>query len=126
MPNERILYSFENSVLLVSFLKDAVVTGANLEEIYAFARSCAKGKRYGLLFEAFGHFTITEDALEYLGENPNNKHIIAKAYVIDSKEERTKIKLHIIFDKPELKPFTFPDKESALQWLYRMIIASEK
>lgn len=126
MQNERILHSFENSVLLISFLKDAVVTRANLEAIYEFANRSANGKRYGVLFEAFGPYTVEEGALEFITRNPHNKNVIAKAYVVDTKEAKMKTSLHVIFDKPEIKPFTFPDKQNALQWLYRMIIVSEK
>lgn len=126
MQNDRILCSFENGVLLVSFMNDAVISRKDLEEIYSYANTMAKGKRYGVLFEAFGRYTVNEDALEYMVKNPNNKNVIAKAYVTDSKETSTKAKLHLLFDKPELKPFTFPDKAGALQWLYQMIIAAEK
>lgn len=126
MSNDRILYSFVNRVLIVSFLDNAEISRADLEEVYRFAERNAEGKKYGALFEAFGTYTILDDALEFMIRNPYNKNVIAKAYVIDTKEAQLKTKLHLLFDKPELKPFTFPDKASALQWLYRMIIAAEK
>jgi hypothetical protein len=122
MRNSSILYSFENRILLISFLENAEISRYDLEEIYGYANAMSQGKRYGVLFEAFGHYTVNEDALEYMAHNPNNKNVIAKAYVIDSKEAKTKTSLHLIFDRPELKPFTFPDKESALQSLHRAVM----
>jgi hypothetical protein len=54
-------------------------------------------------------------------DNPNNKHILCKAYVLNSKESEMKTKLHLLFDNPKLRPYVFPTYAQAYQWLNKIV-----
>lgn len=121
MKNAYIQASFENSILSVTLLDNVVVTAEDLMEIYAFANDKAKGSSYGVLFEAVNHYKVTEPAIEYMVNNPNNIYVLAKAYVVNTAEADAKTKFHLLFDKPQLRPFTFKTRETALKWLRSIV-----
>lgn len=125
MKNEYIQASFENRILSVTLLNNVVVTDEDLMEIYSFANERANGKQYGVIFEAIDHYKITEPAINYMVNNPNNIYVLAKAYVINTEEAATKTKFHLLFDQPQLRPFTFKSKETALKWLTSVIDNSD-
>ena len=121
MKNSKIEASFSNRILAVRFMQNAVINADDLKEIYSYANIKSGGRRYGVLFESGSHYEVGDDALEYIADNPNNIHVIAKAYVLENKEAEIKTKLHIIFDHPALKPFTFSTHEEAVSWLMNAI-----
>jgi hypothetical protein len=117
MKNHKIEASFESKILSVKFLDNAVIDVADLEEIYEYGNAAAKGNPYGIIFEPVNHYEVTEEAVEYIVDNPHIKEIIAKAYVINSKESEMKNRTHLAFDHPTLKPFTFKTYTEGRNWL---------
>jgi hypothetical protein len=115
--NPNIDTTFEKGILHVKFLNNAVICERDLQEIYQYGTKCSNALPYCSLFEAFGHYEVKEDALAYINKNPHNIFILGKAYVMNTKEAEQKIKLHLIFDNPALKPFTFHTAEEAKQYL---------
>ncbi len=115
--NPNIDTTFDKGILHVKFLENAIVTPTDLQEIYSYGTKCSNALPYTSLFEAFGKYEVTEEALEYINKNPHNIFILAKAYVLNTKEAAKKIKLHLIFDNPKLKPFTFNTAEEAKAYL---------
>ncbi len=98
-------------------MDNAVINKEDLEEIYAFANERANGKRYCVMFESEKHYELTEDGLEYLLENPHKENIIAKVYVLNNAESERKTRLHLLFDKPEIKPNLFHNADQGKSWL---------
>jgi hypothetical protein len=121
MNNAKISVSFENRILSVTYLDNAIVDIPDLQEIYRFATSRAAGKSYCVVFEALNHYEVTEEAVQYMADNPANKHILAKAYVVNTKESNLKTKLHLTFDKPALKPNVFETNKEAINWLNTLL-----
>ena len=121
MKNPKIVVSFEHRILLVKYLENAIITDEDLKEIYSLAEVKAKWKPYCIMFEALNHYEVTEDAITYLSNNPHNKNILAKAYVINTKEAELKTKFHFLFDNPALKPYTFKNSEDAKKYLVDVI-----
>ena len=39
------------------------------------------------------HYELTEDAVEYIANNPSNKYILAKVYILNTKEAVVKTKI---------------------------------
>jgi hypothetical protein len=113
LTNPNIDTTFDKGILHVKFLNNAVVTEKDLQEIYAYGTKCSNALPYCSLFEALGNYEVKEDALAYINKNPHNIFILAKAYVMNTKEAERKIRLHLIFDNPALKPFTFMTAEEA-------------
>lgn len=121
MKNASIKVFFNNRILSVMLLDNAIITADDLVEIYAFANEKANGKPYGVLFETENHIEVTESAIEYILNNPNNINVLSKAYVVNTEEADRKTKHHLYFDNPSLKPFTFKTAEKALKWLNAVI-----
>lgn len=117
MKNANIQVSFENRILIVKLLDNAIISDDDLKEVYAYANERANKKMYGVVFEAVNRYHVTEPAVKYIINNPNNINISAKAYVINTEEADQKTKAHLQFDNPSLKPFTFKTNEKALKWL---------
>jgi hypothetical protein len=117
MKNSKIEASFENRILSVRFLNGATIEDTDLQEIYEFGNQNANGLSYGIIFEPEDHYTVTEDAIDYISDNPYNKNIIAKAYVVNTKEAEVKTRMHVLFDHPSLKPFTFKTLSEGRSWL---------
>ncbi len=117
MKNPKTHVKFENNILQVRFDDNAIIDAETLSEIYDFANKNSNGIPYCALFEASNHYEVTDDGLEYLVNNPNNKYILAKAYIIDHKEVEVKTRLHLLFDQPALKPFVFKTREEGLEYL---------
>lgn len=105
----------------MKFLDNVIITADDLNEIYSFANEKANGKSYGVVFEAENHYVVTESAIKYIINNPNNINVLAKAYVINTKEAELKTKHHLFFDNPSLKPYTFKTLETAIKWLTAVV-----
>jgi len=118
MNNKKIEVTFGQQILVVRFLDGAFIEEKDLREIYEYGNQKANGKPYGILFEAVNHYSVAEDAIEFIANNPYSKDIIAKAYIIDTKEAELKAKAHLSFDHPSLKPFTFKTIEEGCAWLF--------
>ena len=121
IKNFKIEASFENRILSVKFLENAVIDEADIQAIYTFGNEKAMRKAYCIIFEASGHYELTEEAVQYMATNPNNANILAKVYVINTKEAERKTKLHLAFDKPELKPLIFNTAQEGLNYLTAII-----
>ncbi|MGZ3931643.1 MAG: DUF7793 family protein [Bacteroidia bacterium] len=117
MKNSRIGLSFEQRILRVKFLDNAVIDSSDIHDIYAFANERAKGEPYTVIFEAESHYDVTEDALQTMVNNPDNIHVLAKAYVINTKEAERKTRMHLLFDHPSLAPAIFKTQEEGISWL---------
>jgi len=113
MKNPKINASFDNRILTVTYLDGAHIDVADLEEIYQHGKAKAGGKPYCILFEATDHYDVTEEAIYYISNNPYEKDILAKAYIVNSQESDIKTKLHLLFDHPHLKPFVFKTRNEA-------------
>ena len=121
MKNSKIEASFENKILSVNFLENAIIDVSDLQEIYAFANEKANGKTYGVIFQAIGHYEVTEDAIKDMADETNNTNVVAKVYIINTKEAERKTKLHLLFDEPELKPNMFKTFEEGISWLKNIL-----
>lgn len=121
MKNPKIQLSFSHGILDVKYLDGAVIYTDDIKEIYAYGSAKAKGKKYGIMFEPLGMYEVTEEAVEYLSHNPNNPDILAKVYVLNSKEAETKTKFHFMFDKPVLKPVIFKTAEEGMEFLAEVL-----
>jgi hypothetical protein len=121
MKNPKIEVSFENRILSVKFLDNAVIANTDIEELYEFGKQKASGKPYCIIFEPVNHYDVTEDAIEYIVNNPYSKYIVAKAYVVNSKEAEMKTRAHLLFDHPDLKPFTFKTLTEGKNWLMEVL-----
>ncbi|MFL5766156.1 MAG: hypothetical protein ACJ77K_19585 [Bacteroidia bacterium] len=122
MKNPKILVSFVDRILHVKFLNKAVISADDLHEFYGFGVKEANGKKYCVIFEAEGHYDVTEECIELMTNNPYNVQLLAKAYVINSLEAETKTKLHIRFDRPDLKPVSFKRYEEGRKWLNNVLL----
>jgi hypothetical protein len=121
MKNKKIKVSFEDEVLDVKYLENAVISSEDIKEIYSYGNSESNGKMYCIMFEPLGKYQVTEEAIQYMVDNPDNKNILEKVYVINSEEAETKTKSHLLNDKPKLIPQTFKTAESGKKYL-RIII----
>ena len=121
MKNSKIEVSFEKRILSVRFLDNAVIANTDIEELYEFGEQKASGNPYAIIFEPVNHYDVSEDAIEYIVNNPYNKSIIAKAYVVNSKEAEMKTRAHLLFDHPDLKPFTFKTLAEGKNWLMEVL-----
>ncbi|HXB12935.1 MAG TPA: hypothetical protein VNZ45_13190, partial [Bacteroidia bacterium] len=103
MENGNVVAIFEHSILTVRFLENAKIDVDDIKEIYDYADKWANGQPYCVMFNAMHHYTVTEDAAEYMSHgNPSDAHVLAKAYVISTKESQIKVKAHLAFDHPDL------------------------
>ncbi|MGZ4060027.1 MAG: hypothetical protein ACXVPU_13415 [Bacteroidia bacterium] len=98
MKNSKIDMLFEDRILTVKFLDDAVIDVADLQEIYTFGNTRSQEKPYCIMFEARAHYEVTEAAISYLSNNPNLR-----------------------FDNPVLKPFTFKTSSEGKNYLKDII-----
>ena len=121
MKDSNIKISFEDRILTVKFLDNTVIDVEDLMEVYDFATKRANGLRFGVMFEASGHYEVTESAISYLSSNPENKNVLAKVYVINTKEAEQKAKLHLLFDNATLKPYTFKSSVEGKNYLNEII-----
>jgi hypothetical protein len=118
MENGNVVAKFEHGILTVKFLENAKIDVDDIKEIYAYADKWANGEQYCVMFNALHHYTVTEDAVEYMSNgNPSDAHVLAKAYVISTKESQIKVKAHLAFDHPQLMPKTFFMEEEARKYL---------
>ena len=116
MKNSKIHVRLNENILQVKFDDNAVINANDLAEIYDVANNKASIP-YCVLFEASNRYEVTDDALEYMANNPNNKNILAKVYIVDHKEAEVKTRLHLLFDNPALKPFVFKNHEAGMEYL---------
>ena len=122
MENGNVVAIFEHSILTVRFLENAKIDVEDIKEIYDYANKWANGQPYCVLFNALHHYAVTEEGVEYMSHgDPNDKNVLAKAYVISTKEAEIKIKAHLAFDKPELMPKTFYMEEDARKYLEEVV-----
>jgi len=118
MENGNVVAIFEHGILTVRFLENAKIDVEDIKEIYEYGNKWANGQPYCVLFNAMHHYAVTEDGVDYMSHgNPNDAHILAKAYVISTREAEIKIKAHLAFDHPQLMPKVFYMEEEARKYL---------
>ena len=117
MKNPKIHVKFDENILQVRFDDHAEINAKDLAAIYDFANRQSNNIPYCVLFEASNHYEVTDDALEYMSDNPNNKNILAKVYIVNHKEAEVKTRLHLLFDNPVLKPFVFRSYDEGMEYL---------
>ncbi len=88
-----------------------------MKEVYAFGDKMSDGKQFCILFESPFHYDASEEAIDYISSNSISEMILAKAYVVNTQESKLKTKLHLVFDKPVIKPNQFETREQAVVWL---------
>jgi len=123
MKNAAIIATFEHSILSIRFLENAKIELEDVKEYYAYGNMWAHGNPYCILFEAVGHYEVSEDAVEYFSvDNPSDTQILAKAYVMgDNKEAQVKTNAHIRFDQPNIKPNVFKTHLDARNYLNSVV-----
>lgn len=121
MKNLHISVSFESGILHVNFLNQAKIDVVDLVEVYAYASEKAAGQPYCVIFESSGPYEVTDEGIYYLSNNPNSINVLAKVYVTHDKEARVKTKLHLIFDRPGLKPTVFETLSEGKAWLEKIM-----
>gem|GEM_PF-1276844 len=124
MKNSAIITKFENSILSVRFLNNAVITLDDMKELYEYGNMHANGRPYCALFEAVGHYEVMPDAIEYFSVgNPNDTNILAKAYVVgENKEASIKSKVHLLFNQPKIEPRVFTSHTDARNYLDAVVM----
>jgi hypothetical protein len=84
----------------------------------AFAKERSYGKPFCILFDPPAKmFNTSDEALQYVIDNPENLPILAKAYIVRSKEMQMAAKLHMSIDHPKIKPHFFESEEAARDFL---------
>jgi hypothetical protein len=122
MENGNIVAKFEHSILTVQFLENAKIEIEDVKELYDYANKWANGRPYCVMFDALHHFEVSEEAAEFISNgNPNDEHVLAKAYVISTKEAQLKAKTHLAFDHPRVEPKLFFMVEEARKYLEEVV-----
>jgi hypothetical protein len=117
MQHPKAIVTFEQSILWIKFNNGIEIDATDMNDIYEFANEQSKGGPFCVLFDAAGTNDLKEEVVTYVAKNPGNFPIRAKAYVMGSPDHETKIKLHMAFDKPQVKPGIFTSKKEAVSWL---------
>jgi hypothetical protein len=116
MNHPKGVVTFEYGVLWIKFDNGIDIDVQDMKDIYAFAMKASENKPFAVLFDADGTEDLKEEVVEYVATNPDNLPIKAKAYIVDG-EKIHKLKLHVAFDKPKVKPAIFQSKAEAMLWL---------
>lgn len=124
MKIPKVRYSFENGILIITYEDGVVIEVKDVIAYYNHAFELSGDKKFCVIFNAEGQFTVTREAWEYIAQNPHTDRILAKAYVTDSPETESKANFHIRMDKPQLVPMTFWNLKSAVKKM-RDILAKE-
>lgn len=113
--------SFNEGILSVQFLENAVVEVEDVIFIYCYALEQSKGKPYGLLFNSSSKHEFTEDAIVYFANSPYLKNVIAVAYISRDLISKIRLNLLLIFERPPVKFEIFKDETSANVWLKQKV-----
>lgn len=125
MNNPKVRYSFEKGILLITYEDGAVIDVQDVIEYYDHGLELSGGKKFCVIFNAVGQFTVTREAWEYIAKNPYSDRILAKAYVTDSPETDSKANFHIRMDKPQLVPMTFWNLKAAKKKMREILAKSQ-
>jgi hypothetical protein len=124
LDHPRGIVTFEYGVLWIKFDNGIEVDVKDVKEIYSFALKCSGGKDFAVLYDTDGTEDLKEDVVIYVAQNPDNFPIKAKAYIVDG-EKIHKLKLHVAFDHPKIKPAVFQSKAEAMIWLAKELEKAE-
>lgn len=112
---------FEEGILTMSFVDNAVVEVEDIIYIYSHAFQESKGKPYGVMFDTSSRHELTEEAIVYFANSVHTNNVIAMAYLSKTLLSKIRLKLLLIFEKPLLKPKIFNDEAPAYQWLRQQV-----
>jgi hypothetical protein len=126
MNEPKVRYLFEKGILIITYEDGCVIDVKDVIEYYDHGLELSGGKKFGVIFNAEGKFTVTREAWEYIAENPYNDRIIAKAYVTDSPETESKAIFHIRMDKPQMVPMTFWNLKAAKKKMQEILKKSKE
>jgi hypothetical protein len=117
LQHSKAIVTFEQNILWIRFHHGIDIEVSDVREIYRFALEKSENKPFCVLFDTDGTDMLREDVVEYVARNPDNIPIKAKAYVTETADRQSKARLHMAFDKPEIKPGIFTNKKEAVNWL---------
>ena len=117
LKSNNMQVSFENDILKIKFNAGSNIELADIKSVYTFGSEKKRNKRFCILFDSSTNFDVSEEVMEFISDPENNKEILAKAYVVNTKESKIKAKLHLTFDHPSNKPMIFETESEALAWL---------
>jgi hypothetical protein len=115
--DEKVHLELAERIFYIKYSEGVTVEETDLREIFDWAHKRARGQTFGIVVDHSNNYVTTEAAIAYQAHGPHNKHIVGKAYVTTDKEFRTNIKMHNMFDDPDMKIRLFDTKEEALVWI---------
>lgn len=115
--NKKLEIKFENEILFIKFIDGALIELEDIKSVYSFGEKASNNKRFCILFDATTHFDVTEEVVDFISSAESNEIIIAKAYVVNNKENEIKAKLHLAFDKPARTPKIVKTINEGKEWL---------
>ena len=116
LPHSKATVTFEYGVLWIKFHNGIEIDVSDMKAIYEFALRSSNNKAFAVLFDADGTHDLQEEVVTYVAQNPDNFPIKAKAYIVEGAQIH-KLKLHVAFDHPKIKPTIFSSKTEAMIWL---------
>ena len=117
IQNIKMIVSFDQQILSIKFVEEVTIGAIDLQKIYAYGNEKSNGLPYCILFNYSSNFDLTESALEYALNYTYDIPILAKAYVVTTKEKINRVRLHLSMDNPFIKPTIFESEEEAIEWL---------
>lgn len=121
---EKTLLSFNEGVLTISFVENAVVEVEDVVYIYCYGIQQAKGKPYGVLFDSSSKHEFTEEAIVYFANSSHLNNVIAIAYISKDLLSKIRLSLFLIFENPPIRPKLFANESHALQWIQQQVNTS--
>jgi hypothetical protein len=126
MKTSKAIVTYEQDILWIKFNKGTDIEVHDIKDIYSFGMQHSHGEPYAVLFDSSGTIGLNEDVVDYVSANPDHVPILAKAYVIGVPEHEGKIKFHLAFDKPQVRPCIFHNKYDAMLWLQEILMRSRR
>lgn len=115
--NKKLEIKFENKILFIKFIDGMLIGLEDIKSVYAYGEKASNNENFCILFDASTPFEVTEEVVDFISCSENNEMIIAKAYVVNNKENEIKAKLHMAFDKPDKKPKIVKTLTEGTEWL---------
>lgn len=111
------MYMDEYGILHKTAIENCHINLESLKESEAITRQLTGNKKVAVFYDARNHFTITDEALEYVRKDIFNKQRIATAIV----SRKTGIRIMVDYitraHASAIPVKVFSNKEDALEWL---------